>query len=89
MPSASWCGRETGSRSLPGEEHAHQLLADRGVDLAYLCLSTTSPADIVSYQDSKKLLATGSPPDATPVRKVFWQKDGDVHYFAGEGERKE
>ena len=68
----------------PGEAHAHQLLADRGVEIAYLCMSTMTPADIVTYPDSKKLLAAVGGFGQTSLRKMFWQKDGDVPYFAGE-----
>ena len=73
----------------PGEGHAHQLLADRGVEIAYLCMSTMTPADVITYPDSGKLLAAIGPFGQSSLRKMFWQKDGDVPYFAGEeGEKK-
>lgn len=71
---------------LPGEAHAHQLLADRGAEIAYLCVSTMTPADIVTYPDSGKILAAVGSFGQSSLRKMFWQKDGDVPYFAGEGE---
>jgi len=70
----------------PGEGHAHQLLADRGVDIAYLCVSTMKPVDVVTYPDSQKVLAAVGAFGQSSFRKMFWQKDGDVPYFAGEGE---
>lgn len=70
----------------PGDAHAHQLWADRGVELAYLCVSTMTPVEIVTYPDSRKLLAAVGGFGQTSLRKMFWQSDGDVPYFAGEGE---
>ncbi len=70
----------------PGEGHAHQLLADRGLEIAYLCVSTMTPADVVTYPDSKKLLTAVGTFGQSTLRKMFWLKDGDVPYFAGEGD---
>jgi uncharacterized cupin superfamily protein len=71
--------------SLPvGEEHAHQLLADQGEELAYLCISTMNDVEVVTYPDSNKLMAAaGMGPGG--MRKIFRKADGNVDYWDGEG----
>jgi uncharacterized cupin superfamily protein len=74
--------------SLPvGEAYAHQLLADQGTELAYLCISTMHPVEVVTYPDSNKLLASVSHP-AAPLRKIFHAEAGNVDYFEGEGDKR-
>ncbi len=70
---------------LCGPEHAHQLIADQGVALAYLCFSTANAVDVVTYPDSGKLLASAISPDGPPLRKMFRATDGNVGYWEGEG----
>jgi uncharacterized cupin superfamily protein len=67
-----------------GEAHAHQLLADQGEELEYLCISTMNEVDVVTYPDSGKLLAAfgGHPPAGT--RKMFRLEDSGVDYWDGE-----
>lgn len=71
----------------PGPDHAHQLLADRGEALLYLCVSTMLETEVVTYPDSNKLLAV-SRSSPVPLRAMFRQSDGGVDYFDGEGEKR-
>jgi len=74
--------------SLPvGEDHAHQLLADQGTALAYLCISTMHPVEVVTYPDSNKVMASVTHPGAT-LRKIFHAEAGNVDYFEGEGDKR-
>lgn len=75
--------------SLPrGAEHAHQLLADRGCDLTYLCVSTMHAPDVTEYPDSGKLgVFAGSAPGgdvATRTRAGFYRVDDATSYWQGE-----
>jgi uncharacterized cupin superfamily protein len=72
----------------PGKDHAHQLLADQGEEITYLCVSTMIEVDVVTYPDSKKLLATAGPAAAGSLRAMFRLADGGVDYFEGEGEQE-
>jgi uncharacterized cupin superfamily protein len=74
--------------SLPaGEAHAHQLFADQNEELRYLAMSTMNDVDVVTYQNSQKLMAAcGAPP--TGFKKVFHLADGNVPYWDGEGPKK-
>jgi uncharacterized cupin superfamily protein len=38
-----------------GPETAHQIVNDSDADLAYLCVSTITPVEIVEYHDSKRI----------------------------------
>ena len=38
-----------------GLETAHQIVNDSDADLAYLCVSTITPVEIVEYHDSKRI----------------------------------
>jgi uncharacterized cupin superfamily protein len=69
-----------------GEAHAHQMVADRGVDVAYLCVSTKHAVEVVTYPKSGKLLALAGPRGAGGLRHMFRRADGDVDYFEGERE---
>jgi uncharacterized cupin superfamily protein len=71
----------------PGAEHAHQIFADQGEELLYLCVSTMNEVDIVTYPDSKKLLAIAGAA-AGGMRTMFRSADGGVDYFEGEGDRE-
>jgi uncharacterized cupin superfamily protein len=70
---------------LPGADYAHQLLADRGDDLSYLCVSTMLDVDVITYPDSGKILASAGPPGPGSIRAMFRAADGGVDYFEGEG----
>ncbi len=75
--------------SLPsGPANAHQLLADRGEDLTYLCVSTMRSPDITEYPDSGKLgLFAGSAPggdNAARTRVGFYRVDDATSYWQGE-----
>lgn len=72
----------------PGEDHAHQLLADRGDDLSYLCVSTMLDVEVVTYPDSGKLMAAAGPAATGGIRAVFRLADGGVDFFEGEGEQR-
>lgn len=69
-----------------GEAYAHQLLADQGTALAYLCLSTMLPVEVVTYPDSNKLMASVQGP--VPLRKLFHIEAGNVDYWEGEGDKR-
>ena len=71
----------------PGPGNAHQLVADRGEALRYLCVSTMIETEVVTYPDSKKLLAASGNAPGASFRMMFRQADGGVDYFEGEGER--
>jgi uncharacterized cupin superfamily protein len=71
---------------LPGADYAHQLLADRGDDLLYLCMSTMLDVEVVTYPDSGKILAAAGPPGPSAIRAMFRAADGGVDYFEGEGD---
>jgi len=38
-----------------GREAAHQIVNDSDADLAYLCVSTLTPVEIVEYHDSRRI----------------------------------
>ena len=71
----------------PGPEHAHQLLADRGEELLYLCISTMLNVEVVTYPDSNKVLAAAGGAQGG-LRMIFRQSDGGVPYFEGEGTQR-
>lgn len=69
-----------------GEAYAHQLLADQGEEISYLVISTMNSVDVVTYPDSDKLMvAVGKHPPAG-IRQIFRRADGNVDYWAGEGD---
>ncbi len=75
--------------SLPrGAEHAHQLTADKGEEVVYLCVSTMHSPDITEYPDSGKLgLFAGSAPGgsvADRTRVGFYRIDDATSYWQGE-----
>jgi uncharacterized cupin superfamily protein len=69
----------------PGAEFAHQIFADKGEELLYLCVSTMNEVDVITYPDSKKLLAVAGAATGG-IRSMFRLADGGVDYFEGEGE---
>lgn len=74
--------------SLPaGADHAHQLEADQGEAVTYLCLSTMRQPDVTEYPDSGKIgVFCGSAPGASAgrTRAGFWRADDAVSYWTGE-----
>ena len=66
-----------------GEAHAHQLIADQGETLAYLCVSTQHEVDVITYPDSGKLMAAVTKTEGA-LRHMFRRTDGGVGYFDGE-----
>jgi uncharacterized cupin superfamily protein len=61
-----------------GPETAHQIINDSDEDLAYLSVSTMSPAEVCEYPDSGKIGAFGG-----DLRHVT-EKQSDVAYWTGE-----
>lgn len=75
--------------SLPrGAEHAHQLCADKGEELVYLCVSTMNSPDITEYPDSGKLgVFAGSAPGGSVAERTrvgFYRIDDATSYWQGE-----
>jgi uncharacterized cupin superfamily protein len=66
--------------------HVHQLVADQGEDLLYVCVSTEREPEIVTYPDSDKVMAVAGEWMKPTFRGIFRAADGSVGYFDGEGE---
>ncbi len=62
---------------------AHQIRNTGNGPLEYLCFSTISPADVVEYPDSGKLMASAGTWNA-PILRGIYKKDAQVDYFDGE-----
>jgi uncharacterized cupin superfamily protein len=68
---------------LPGEEGAHQLVADPGSTLRFLAISTTGTPDIVHYPDSGKLGVYERALGGGGLRELFRREDA-VDYWTDE-----
>lgn len=71
-----------------GAETAHQLIADAGVALRYLAVSTMNEPDVMEYPDSGKLAVfAGAPPGGAKAKRrveMVVRADSGVGYWDGE-----
>jgi uncharacterized cupin superfamily protein len=73
----------------PGKEFAHQIINTGDQPLRFLCFSTMSDLDIVSYPDSGKVGVSGGPSGEGPnrtfeIRSLFDVANGHQEYWKGE-----
>jgi uncharacterized cupin superfamily protein len=71
-----------------GRDGAHQLINDGENAVRYLMVSTTAPADLVEYPDSKKIAAMGGGFRAPGAVSYMLSTAQQVGYFDGEAEEE-
>jgi uncharacterized cupin superfamily protein len=71
-----------------GRDGAHQLINDGESAVRYLMVSTTAPADLVEYPDSKKIAAMGGGFRAPGAVSYMLSTVEQLGYFDGEAEEE-
>lgn len=72
-----------------GPAHAHQMINDSDAPLVYLCVSSTAPADVMGYPDSKKIATRAGTDFNAPWIRTITREAAPLDYWDGEPEATE